>query len=118
MTIKNDKIDERWDEYYEEIGRLILKAANFVGTESALQSIACIDVALDHAVRLREEVERLRKDNDNLLKFIKDNYGCCPYDYSDEIVRPGECTEPGKECGYGDNIGPCWMIYITKKMEG
>jgi len=81
MTIKNDKIDERWDEHYEE-------------------------------------VERLRKDNDNLLKFIKDNYGCCPYDYSDEIVRPGECTKPDKECGYSDNIGPCWMIYITKKMEG
>ena len=66
----------------------------------------------------QQEIEQLKMDNDNLLKFIEDNYGGCPYDYNDEIVRLGECTKPDKECGYSDNIGPCWMIYITRKIEG
>lgn len=44
----------------EEIARLINKAADFIGTDPELRSIACIEVALDHAAWLRKELHELR----------------------------------------------------------
>jgi hypothetical protein len=43
-----------------DIKYLIEKAADFLGTEKSLQSLACIDIALDYAIELRKEVETMR----------------------------------------------------------
>jgi hypothetical protein len=44
-----------------EISYLIEKAADFIGTEKSLQSLACIDIALDYAIELRKELETILK---------------------------------------------------------
>ena len=45
----------------KEIQQLIDKAGEFIGTDKEFRSLACIDVALDHAINLRKELDRLRK---------------------------------------------------------
>lgn len=44
----------------KEIHRLIDKAADFIGTDPELRSIACIDVALDYAGTLRRWLAEAR----------------------------------------------------------
>ena len=65
-----------------------------------------------------EELERLRKDNNSLLTFIKELFKTCPYDEFDEVVRPGECAPIGKGCSYEGKVKDCWQIYINKKHGG
>lgn len=64
-----------------------------------------------------ERIEQLEKDNTNVLRFLVNHFRGCPYDKYDVIVRPGECTNPGKDCHYEDSLKECWMIYINKKEE-
>ena len=40
---------------------LIEKAGKIIGTHNSLHSIACIDIALDHAMSLRDEIYQLRQ---------------------------------------------------------
>ena len=47
-----------------ELASLTDVAADFVGTDPELRSSACIRVALDHAVRIREENAELRRGRD------------------------------------------------------
>jgi hypothetical protein len=59
-----------------EITALIKKAADFIGTDEELQSIACVEVALDHAARLRrnwhdslKQIDRLKAEKERLRKL-------------------------------------------------
>lgn len=45
-----------------ELERLADMAADFIGTEKELRSVACIEVAIDHAKWLRSELERALSD--------------------------------------------------------
>ena len=40
---------------------LIEKAGKIIGTDNSLHTIACIDIALDHAMSLRDEIYQLRQ---------------------------------------------------------
>lgn len=50
-----------WDITQKELERLIKKAGDFIGTDESLRTWACVDVALDHAINLRDEVNELRR---------------------------------------------------------
>jgi predicted nuclease with TOPRIM domain len=54
--IEAKKEIERLRKENAELPRLIDKAADFIGTDPDLRSIACIDVALDYAIVLRSEL--------------------------------------------------------------
>lgn len=44
-----------------KINQLIKMAGDFIGTHESLQNIECIDIALNHAIKLRLELAVLRE---------------------------------------------------------
>jgi hypothetical protein len=69
----------------KEFARLIDKAADFIGTDPELRSIACIDVALDHAACIRREFydNRLKEVNKGLLDELRNIANAKPDTWDD-----------------------------------
>jgi hypothetical protein len=55
------------EDYWLEINKMIAKAADFIGTDEELISLACIEVALDYAETIKQE-----RDNANMDKYRKE----------------------------------------------
>jgi hypothetical protein len=45
----------------KRIDRLINKAADLIGTDPSLRCFECIEIAIDHGIKLRKELYQARK---------------------------------------------------------
>ena len=60
------------------------------------------------------------QDKNNAIEFILHRIECCPYDWFQETIRPGECRSLNdkKDCEYAGDFRECWVLALRMWKEG
>lgn len=86
----------------KELNRLIKKSMKFVGADKDFICFDYIEVALDHAIWLRKENNKLYKQVNSLSKKIKKETKC-PYPIKGDNGTAQDCIKKGHcACTEGD----------------